>query len=177
MKFSNAEVDLPNPECMKEFPDAKENCMFAQNLYQHIKVPLFPAQSLYDSWSISNILNLDCIQNGISTCSQEDRNLIEENRRNVTDVLRRISKDPKNGVYGLGCVWHGLLDNPAYMLRKINVPQYSQCTPGVALGAWMQSPDKDNVHIDYDPWPGNKPCSWFNFFCVLFFILLIIKFK
>jgi hypothetical protein len=159
MKFSNAEVDLPNPECMKEFPDAKENCMFAQNLYQHIKVPLFPAQSLYDSWSISNILNLDCIQNGISTCSQEDRNLIEENRRNVTDVLRRISKDPKNGVYGLGCVWHGLLDNPAYMLRKINVPQYSQCTPGVALGAWMQSPDKDNVHIDYDPWPGNKPCS------------------
>jgi hypothetical protein len=40
MKFSNAEIDPPVPECMKEFPEAKENCMFAQNLYQHIKVPL-----------------------------------------------------------------------------------------------------------------------------------------
>ena len=110
--------------------------MFAQNLYQHIKVPLFPVQSVYDSWSIAHILELDCVFNGIATCSQEDKNLIEENRRNVTDLLRRIVKDPKNGVFGLGCAWHGFLDNPAYMLNTTTVPEYSKWTPGVALGAW-----------------------------------------
>jgi hypothetical protein len=137
MKFSNAEIDPPVPECMKEFPEAKENCMFAQNLYQHIKVPLMPVQSLYDSWSIPNILNLDCIQNGIATCSQDARNLIEENRRNVTDVLRNIGKDPKNGAWGLGCVRHAMLDNPEYLCSKTAIPENSPFTPGMAVGTWL----------------------------------------
>jgi hypothetical protein len=82
-------------------------------------------------------LNLDCIQNGIATCSQDDRNIIEENRRNVTEVLRRIGKEPKNGVWGLGCVRHGMLDGPEYLYKNTAIPEYSSFTPGVAVGTWL----------------------------------------
>lgn len=37
--FSNAEIDPPVPECITKFPDSKENCMLAQNLYEHIRFP------------------------------------------------------------------------------------------------------------------------------------------
>jgi O-palmitoleoyl-L-serine hydrolase len=49
-------------------------CMFADNLISFIKYPLFVVQSLYDSWSIQNILGIDCVAKfSLSTCSQEER--------------------------------------------------------------------------------------------------------
>jgi hypothetical protein len=60
MQFSNAEIDPPVPECVQNFNSSIENCMFAQNIYMHIKAPIFNIQSLYDSWSIPYILGLSC---------------------------------------------------------------------------------------------------------------------
>ena len=48
--------------------------MFAQNIYQHIKVPQFPIQSLYDTWSIPNILGIYCIKGeSLAGCKTEER--------------------------------------------------------------------------------------------------------
>lgn len=35
--------------------------MFAANLAPHIKAPMFIIQSLYDTWSIPNIVGVRCI--------------------------------------------------------------------------------------------------------------------
>jgi hypothetical protein len=61
MKFSNAEIDPPVPECVEAFNNSIENCMFIENIYMYVKVPLFVSQSLYDTWSIPNILGVDCV--------------------------------------------------------------------------------------------------------------------
>jgi len=39
--------------------------MFAQNLYKHIKVPLFVFQAFYDTYSIPVILGIKCLNQGI----------------------------------------------------------------------------------------------------------------
>ena len=48
--------------------------MFAENIFKHIKVPQFPLQSLYDTWSIPNILGINCISGGsLNACNKTDR--------------------------------------------------------------------------------------------------------
>lgn len=69
MVFSNAEIDPPVPECITKFPDSKENCMLAQNLYEHIRFPMFVTQSLYDSYALIQIIGATCISESIVTCS------------------------------------------------------------------------------------------------------------
>jgi hypothetical protein len=61
MKFSNADIDPPVPECVEAFNNSIENCMFTHNIYMYLKVPLFVSQSLYDTWSIPNILGVYCV--------------------------------------------------------------------------------------------------------------------
>jgi hypothetical protein len=71
MKLSNVEIDLPVPECVQHFKDDKVSCFFAQNIHRFIKVPLFPLQSLYDTWSIANILGISCITGGsLQKCTE-----------------------------------------------------------------------------------------------------------
>jgi hypothetical protein len=37
--------------------------MFAQYLHPYIKAPIFTPQSLYDTWSLYNIVGLRCVNN------------------------------------------------------------------------------------------------------------------
>jgi len=38
--------------------------MFAQNIYMYSKAPTFHIISLYDTWSMPNILGIKCISGG-----------------------------------------------------------------------------------------------------------------
>ena len=60
MSLANTEVDPPTEECVKANPNEKWKCLFGEYLHQYITVPLFPIQSLYDSWSLPNILHISC---------------------------------------------------------------------------------------------------------------------
>jgi hypothetical protein len=78
MKLSNEEIDSPVTECNKDFPTNKVNCFFAQNLHKYIKVPLFAIQSLYDTWSVYNILGISCISgSSLAKCTDAERKVIE----------------------------------------------------------------------------------------------------
>lgn len=45
-------------------------------------------QSLYDTWSVANILHIACIVNGsLQNCPEQQRNYIEEYRKNTSTVL------------------------------------------------------------------------------------------
>jgi len=62
--------------------------MFAQNILQDIKVPLFLVQSLYDDFSIGYILGIDCIKDrSLAACNGEMMEVIEEYRTNVKNTV------------------------------------------------------------------------------------------
>jgi hypothetical protein len=46
--------------------------MFAQNLFEHVKVPLFVTQSLYDIYSLIENLGSTCVRSSISNCKDEE---------------------------------------------------------------------------------------------------------
>lgn len=62
--------------------------MFAINLAPYIKVPTFIMQSLYDTWSIKNILGIPCIQGTtLAYCGPNQKTIIEEYHRNLTNTI------------------------------------------------------------------------------------------
>lgn len=88
MRISNAEISPPVPECLEKFPGSRVDCMLAKNLFPLIKVPLFITQSLYDSYSLTQIIGASCVLDSIPSCNDEEFAMIEENRLNVTSVLQ-----------------------------------------------------------------------------------------
>jgi hypothetical protein len=77
MKISNDEIDPPIPECVQAYPNEKWRCMFAQYQFPFIRTPLFPVNSLYDSWSIPNILGINCEASGsLKGCTDAERKVL-----------------------------------------------------------------------------------------------------
>lgn len=108
MKISNEEVDPPIPECVRDNPNEKWRCMFAQYQYPYIRTPLFPVNSLYDSWSIPNILGLHCeVNSSLKACNADERKYIEDYRKNSSDTLKGMAgNDFRNGAWGIACSNH-----------------------------------------------------------------------
>lgn len=159
MKISNAEINPLVPECLNEFPNLKVNCMFAQNLFEHIKVPLFVTSSLYDMYSLTQNIRAACVMDSISSCNDEEFAAVEENRVNVMNVLLEVAKKPQNGVWGLGCMRHQTLTTAEFTDEDFSVNEYSGYTASRAIGEWLEDQGKNNVHLDLFPWPNNRPCA------------------
>ena len=65
--------------------------MFAQYLYPFLKTIIFPVQSLYDSVALPVIVGANCIKNhSLQSCTEEERNHIEEYHREVENFLGKI---------------------------------------------------------------------------------------
>ena len=61
LKYSNEEIGTPNSQCNNAYKNELWRCMFAQYLVDFISAPLFAPQSLYDSWSLYNIVGIRCV--------------------------------------------------------------------------------------------------------------------
>ena len=55
-RFQNASVD---EDCVVAHSDTPEDCMFAEHVWPFISTPIFATNSMYDSWSLSNIFVVD----------------------------------------------------------------------------------------------------------------------
>jgi hypothetical protein len=52
--------------------------MFAQNIINEIKVPIFVIQALYDDWSVVNILGMKCIKGfSLNNCIKSEKFIID----------------------------------------------------------------------------------------------------
>jgi hypothetical protein len=93
MKLSNVDADPPVPNCIKQYPTEKWRCMFAQYMYPYIKAPIFPVNSLYDTWSITYILGITCVDTtgSLKNCGDADRHTIDEYKKNSTTVITGIA--------------------------------------------------------------------------------------
>lgn len=160
MKLSNADVDPPVPGCNTAYPDEKWRCMFAQYLYPHIKAPILPINSLYDTWSIPNILGIHCIDltGSLKGCSDADRHTIEDYKKNSTIVLAEIGGLQGNGAWGISCAEHGYLHYNAVYNPRFTVPEGSDYTIEFSIASWLIG-YKQNVHIDTVSWPDHKSCA------------------
>jgi hypothetical protein len=57
-------------------------------MHRFIKTPLFPVQSLYDSWSLQNILGIRCNDDrSLKNCNTDQMAFIEDYHRNTSRVL------------------------------------------------------------------------------------------
>lgn len=109
-KLSNTESNPPVPDCVKAFPGEPYMCMLAENMHKHIKTPLFPVQSLYDSWSLPNILNIRCAKSeSLRDCKPDELAFVEQYHRNTSRVLEEIASRAGNGCWAPVCVDHGYI--------------------------------------------------------------------
>ena len=77
-----------NPLCSAAYPDEKWKCMFTQYLIQFIKTPLFISESEYDSWSVPNILGIQCTQNlTLTPCTDNETQIISQYRQDTMTVI------------------------------------------------------------------------------------------
>lgn len=136
--------------------------MFAENMYQYIKVPLFPVEPLYDSWSAPNILGISCINSSsLAHCTQADRDSLEVYHVSTESVLNKIVAKAGNGAWSPACANHCYIQY-TYWTNQQNfaIPSGSSMTVHQAVRNWYLNPyGTDHVHIDRNPWPSNKGCA------------------
>lgn len=77
LKLSNVNAAPPSQECVNVYPTNFPLCMFAENIWMHIHVPLFSIMSNYDSFAIPGVLGIKCL-NGVSLggCTAPQKNFI-----------------------------------------------------------------------------------------------------
>jgi hypothetical protein len=89
MQIANVETDPVNSKCVEANPDEKWKCLMAPYLINYIDVPVFFVQSLYDQWSIPNILHTDCVWDGtLYNCTVDQLNYIEQHRANTYNIMK-----------------------------------------------------------------------------------------
>lgn len=160
-KLSNVDLATPVAGCNEKYKDELWRCMFAQYMYPFIQSPLFVVNSLYDSWSIPNILNIKCVakSGSLSGCSNGDRFILEEYKKNTTDVLNGITSNKQNGAWAPACANHGYLNLAAEYSPNFRVPANSIFSTEFSIVNWILDEPETHVHIDTSSWPENKPCS------------------
>jgi hypothetical protein len=161
MKISNVEIDPPIPECVKDNPNEKWRCMFAQYQFPYIRTPLFPVNSLYDSWSIPNILGIHCESSAsLKGCTTQERAVLEAYRKNTSDILTAmVASDSRNGAWGVACSDHCYMHYAPWNNANFEVPTKSGFTIQTSLEAWMKNERGNNKHIDTVSWPDNGACA------------------
>ncbi len=100
--------------------------MFAVNLAPYIKTPLFVIESLYDTWSVPNILGISCIRGGsLAYCTADQKNHIEEYHRNTTNAIFEMTANNKNGFFAPACAQHVYGWGGDYYGSNFRIPQKS----------------------------------------------------
>jgi len=111
--------------------------MFAQYNYASIKIPLFPIQSLYDSWSLPNILGIGCGAAGsFANCNNTLMEYIDSYRQNTSLIMGLIGNNSKNGGWAPACSDHVYSYGGAYYSSNYRVPASSQFSVNYCVNQW-----------------------------------------
>ncbi|CAD8202184.1 unnamed protein product [Paramecium pentaurelia] len=162
-KLVNQEASNPNAECVQSNPNELWKCFYAQYLLRYVNVPIFIVNSLYDTASIKDLLQISCVaRNSLSGCSQKERKYIEELHSSIQTVIsgrRSIFRD--TGSFAPACLEHCFLQTTYYQSTSWQVPGKSGFTIQKSLRQWLSQFNVGNLdnHIDSVDWPSNEACS------------------
>eukprot|EP01127_Copromyxa_protea_P000669 TRINITY_DN10572_c0_g1_i1.p1 TRINITY_DN10572_c0_g1~~TRINITY_DN10572_c0_g1_i1.p1 ORF type:complete len:364 (+),score=65.55 TRINITY_DN10572_c0_g1_i1:74-1093(+) len=84
-----------NQDCIKANVAAPEKCMFAEHTGPHIKIPIFPLQSMFDSWQSAHILGSN------ETAPMNKYGQLLEKR-----IKASVLSNSKNGLFLDSCFHH-----------------------------------------------------------------------
>jgi O-palmitoleoyl-L-serine hydrolase len=160
MKISNEEVDPPTAECVAANPTEKWKCMFAEYISDHIKVPLFAIESMYDSWSLHYILGIACQANAsLDKCDAGSRAYIEQYHANTSLALHRIAERKGNGYWAPSCSQHVYSASSSFNSAAFRIPANTTHSLAQSVTEWFTGKPVTYTHQDEGDWPVNKPCS------------------
>ena len=81
--------------------------MFAEYMHEHVRVPLFAINSLYDSWSIAYLMYMKCgVKGSLNNCDEDKIKCVEEYKRKTLVVVESIARRPQNGAWAPACSNH-----------------------------------------------------------------------
>lgn len=151
----------PTGDCVKANQNEPFRCMFAEELIKYMKTPVFAIESLYDTWSIPNILGIGCLNgSSLHNCNQNERNFIEQYHQNVSRVLKSlVNHNAHNGYWAPACAFHTSITGSAFYGANYRIPQHSNNSEASTLLNWITGGAGPHEHIDSQPWPSNQPCA------------------
>ena len=98
------------------------NCSNAANYVEFFKAPFMAVESVYDAWSMKNIVKTTCLANlnppfSLKHCNEDERNAIEGYRTGTMDSLKQMKEKSEvpMGVWAPACVQHGYASYPDSM--------------------------------------------------------------
>lgn len=124
---------------------------------------MFPVESLYDSWSVPNILGISCINSGsLQDCSQSDRAALEVYHKSTESVLNDITVREGNGAWSPACSNHCYMHASAWTnSNNFAVPYGSNYTIHRSVQEWYNKikSGENYTHVDRSAWPSNTGCA------------------
>ena len=106
--FVNKDYPYPQRACVEANPTTPAVCFLAETMLHYIESPVFISESLYDSWSVPNILGISCIADGtMSKCSEADKQKINLFRGDTATLLKTATSAKNNrGLWAPACIFH-----------------------------------------------------------------------
>lgn len=104
-----------------------------------MKTPVFAIESLYDTWSIPNILGLSCLNgSSLHNCNEKQSAYIDDYHKNVTRVLKSlVSHNSKNGYWAPACAFHTSITSAAFYGANYRIPEHSTNSEVTTLLNWI----------------------------------------
>lgn len=161
-----ANYDEPTPmlHCNSEFPNEQWKCFELRNSFTEIEAPILMINSQYDSWSISNTLQIKCLQKGnsgytLSHCSPSEKAYIETYRTAFNSFREDFVKySNKNSVWSISCSQHGYAyDDNFYDSPLQRIPGETGLSVRGALLGFVRG--ERVAAWDEGAWPSNGPCA------------------
>eukprot|EP01123_Difflugia_compressa_P012596 TRINITY_DN5452_c0_g1_i1.p1 TRINITY_DN5452_c0_g1~~TRINITY_DN5452_c0_g1_i1.p1 ORF type:complete len:374 (-),score=70.27 TRINITY_DN5452_c0_g1_i1:154-1275(-) len=127
-------------DCINANKDSPSLCMFAEHTGPHITTPIFPLQSIYDSWQIDNILGAPL----------NDTTLINDYGTLVARRFRgSVFANPLNGAFLDSCYHH---------CAEWDSIKIDNLLSGVALADWYLG-GRNHVHVQVEKYPCDACCK------------------
>ena len=110
-----------NEDCLKQFTDENAyKCMFAQNMINFIKTPLFIMNSMVDSWQAKNIMRLSCdVTADNPRCSNREKKYLDDYRKSLLNSMKSFIIDGMNdgGCFLSACPTHSMANDDKFWLH------------------------------------------------------------
>jgi len=150
----NASSMTVDTSCAAAHKGQEWHCMFAPFSMLHMKTPVFPLQSMYDSWQMGNeyFINVPqdsvCANNGPANCSSSQIKDVNKFGASLIAMMQSgLGPNRSSGAFVHSCWTHCLaytsqgLDSQG-LIQDVSMQQ--------AVTAWYNSPttQSKNVHVD-----------------------------
>jgi len=159
VKTVNTEIGTPVEECNKVHLNDVWQCLLYETAYKFIEVRSLLVNSMYDTWSLANILGTNCVKgNDLADCDQTQIHAIQEHHQRFIKFGGEYLAKPGNSIWAIACANHVYLTYDFYFSSPLEaVPMLSDNTCRKTVSDWIGG--KEVKVFDVVSWPDNQPCA------------------